>query len=382
MIVVRSRAATSSAIAAGLAVIALLTYGPAATVAAVNASVATRAAPAAVPPGTAIFSAISCKGTWCMAVGHYTDRSHTKHGLAETWNGTSWRRVANPPARNPLTVTCSAPWFCMVQGGPTGLIRWNGRAWRTMPRPPLGTQLVSCGSRSLCMAINSRFHHGVVESWNGRTWKVWKNATDACGGPPGSCGLVRVSCGSRSNCVAVGTETVSQEPVQEAVGFAWNGKTWTYADPPSDGNPAGANDVSCAGTFCMSVGGGFSEVAKGGVAVAGAYSAMTGSWQDVSPHFGTICAVTLEFCYWDAITCGSANTCMAFGALEGLQYWNGATWTPAPAIADPALHLNPVACGGTFCMAVGSRTVGNVRHTLAELWDGATWRIVPTPSPG
>jgi len=317
-----------------------------------------------------------------MAVGHYTDRSHTKHALAETWNGTRWRRVANPPGRDPRTVTCSAAWFCLAQGGPTGLIRWNGRTWRKMAGPPRGTQLVSCGSRSLCMAINSRVHNGVVESWNGRSWKVWKNATDVCEGPPGPCGLARVSCGSRSNCVAVGTETVSQEPVQEAVGFAWNGTGWTFADPPSDGNPAGANDVSCAGQFCMSVGGGFSEVANGGVAVAGAYSATTKSWRDVSPNLGTICTGTLVFCFWDAIACGSAKTCMAFGGLAGLQFWNGATWTPAPAIANPALHINPVACGGKFCMAVGSHAVGNVRHTLAELWNGSTWSIVPTPSPG
>ncbi len=368
--------------AARLAVVALLTSGMTGALPAASASTARRSAPAPVPPGTAIFSAISCRGTWCMAVGHYTDRSHTKHALAETWNGTRWRRVANPPGRDPRTVTCSAAWFCLAQGGPTGLIRWNGRTWRKMAGPPRGTQLVSCGSRSLCMAINSRVHNGVVESWNGRSWKVWKNATDVCEGPPGPCGLARVSCGSRSNCVAVGTETVSQEPVQEAVGFAWNGTGWTFADPPSDGNPAGANDVSCAGQFCMSVGGGFSEVANGGVAVAGAYSATTKSWRDVSPNLGTICTGTLVFCFWDAIACGSAKTCMAFGGLAGLQFWNGATWTPAPAIANPALHINPVACGGKFCMAVGSHAVGNVRHTLAELWNGSTWSIVPTPSPG
>jgi hypothetical protein len=373
-------ALAARSLAAAAAAIVALPLSSAMALAAPAASAA-RPARAPVPPGTAIFSAISCKGTWCMAVGHYTDRRHVKHALAETWNGTRWRRVANPPGRDPLNVTCSASWFCLVQGGPTGLIRWNGHTWRELARPPRGTGGISCGSRSLCMAINGRFHHGVVESWNGRTWRIWKNATNACGGPPGDCGLARVSCGSRSNCVAVGTETISQEPVQEAVGFFWNGSRWAFSAPPSDGNPAAANSVACAGRFCMSVGGGFSEVANGGVAVAGAFNATTRNWRDVSPALGTICTGTLVFCFWDTIACGSAKTCMAFGGLAGLQFWNGATWAPAPAIADPALHINPVACGASFCMAVGSRTVGNVRHTLAELWNGSAWRIVRTPSP-
>ncbi len=381
MIAIRSLITRRSVVGAALAtsgpvlaVVALLTAG-------MPAAPAAGAAPGQVQPGNAIFSAISCRGTFCMAVGHYTDRSHTRHALAETWNGTRWRLVRNPPAHELTSVTCSAAWFCLAQGGPTGLLRWNGSTWRELPRPPRGVGAISCGSRSECMAVNFRVNGGVVESWNGRTWKLFKAATDVCSGlPPGPCGLAGVSCGSGSDCVAVGTQTVSQEPVQDVVGLFWNGARWARTSPPGPGNPAALTGVSCAGAFCMAVGGAFNEPMDGSVAVAGTWNATAKSWQDVSPLTGVVCKGFVA-CGWDAISCGGPRNCMAFGGAIGLLAWDGSTWSPAPAIAGQALHLNPVACGTSFCMAVGSRTVGSVRHTLAELWNGTTWRIVPTPSP-
>jgi len=373
--------------AASLAITAVLTAGLAAATAAPAAAAPAAAAPATASlsarPHRAGFSAISCKGaSWCMAVGAYTDSSGARHAMAQEWNGTRWRVLKNPPGRPPASLSCSAPWFCMASGGPTGAETWNGRSWRTMKSPPGGVNGVSCGSRKTCMVI----YQSVVQSWNGRRWRIWRQATNACGGPPGlPCGLAGVSCGSASNCVAVGTQTISQEPVQNTIGFFWNGTTWAGTGPPGDteGNPAAVNAVGCAGQFCMSAGGSYSEVAGGDVATAGTWNARTQTWQDVSPNLGDICKLGVTTCTWASlVACGGPAICVTFGP-SGTLAWNGSSWQPAPAVsAGRGSNLGDVSCGTAFCMAVGYRTVAGAHRTLAELWNGTTWQIISTPSPG
>jgi hypothetical protein len=91
--------------------------------------------------------------------------------------------------------------------------------------------------------------------------------------------LAPVACGSATNCVGVGTMTVSQEPVQNAVSVQWNGRSWSCGGPPamtlgeqgfgsmwwngtvwqsertiSAGHGSGLQAISCAGSDCMAVG--------------------------------------------------------------------------------------------------------------------------------
>jgi hypothetical protein len=329
-------------------------------------------------------NAVSCQGSsWCMGVGTYQLRAGPRHALAQLWNGTSWRVLKDPPDSFLTSVSCSSPTFCVATGGPTTTERWDGLAWRAMTSPAHAVTTPSCGSRTLCMVINGANQNdigGIAESWNGTKWRSWPQDTNACGGPPGlPCGLADVACGSATNCVAVGTITVSQEPVQDTAGAFWNGKKWIRTSPPGDGNPAAANAVSCAGSFCMAVGGAYSEVAGGSVAVAGTFDAATNSWQDVSPNLGVICS-GFGVCAWTgAISCGSATNCLAW-RINNLA-WNGTTWKAAPTrSAGPGSTLHAAACGGQICMAVGYRTIAGVRRTLAELWNGSTWKILPTPS--
>jgi len=328
--------------------------------------------------GAANLASVSCRGTsWCMAVGSYTTTDAVKHSLAMTWNGTTWRKLKNPPGKLMASASCSSPGFCMASGGPTGAERWNGKTWRTMPSPKGGVSGVSCGSRTLCMMV----HNQVVRAWDGTKWRVQSPTRICGGGPAGPCGLADVSCGSGTDCMAVGTVTVSQEPVQESVALNWNGKAWAGTSPPQDGNPSAANAVSCARGFCVEAGGAFSEIANGGVAVAGAWHAKSATWIDVSPDLGTLCPGALQYCFWTVtMSCASKASCMSFGGPEGVFYWNGSAWSLAnPASAGPGTGLRDVSCGGTDCITVGFRLVGGKHRTLAERWNGSAWTIVPTP---
>jgi hypothetical protein len=313
-----------------------------------------------------------------MGVGTYVDAHHARHALAQIWNGSTWR-VLKPPGGNLYGVSCSASWFCMASGGPTGAENWNGHYWREMPSPKGGVYGVSCGSRSWCAVVDG----GVVRTWNGSTWKLWSKQTSECGGAPGPCGLAQVACGSATNCVGVGTMTVSQEPVQNAVSVQWNGRSWSRGGPPAYGNPAGMNAVSCAGSFCMATGGAFTEVDNGGTAVGDSYQAVGQNWTDVAPDLGTICSPGgIGFCYWaSTVACASSSSCMTLGE-QGLggMWWNGTAWQSERTIsARHGSGLQAISCAGSDCMAVGYQTISGIRQTLAEVWNGTSWSIISTP---
>src|SRR5262249_9091907 len=100
------------------------------------------------------------------------------------------------------------------------------------------------------------------------------------------------------------------------------------------------------------------------------------------------------FLLWVSSTSPSACTAVGgrlvptrTGPATLAERWNGHTWSIQP---TPSPHgrgfklLNSVACTSrSFCMAVGNEfdTTGKSLGTLAERWDGRTWRIVPTFKP-
>jgi hypothetical protein len=101
------------------------------------------------------------------------------------------------------------------------------------------------------------------------------------------------------------------------------------------------------------------------------------------------------------VSCTGPDSCMAVGwdlrsPTGGSVYftlaevWNGGTWTvlPTPTPSNPGggAMLTAVSCVSSIdCMAVGESLVfhlpgGNlVEHPLAESWNGAAWTTVPTP---
>ena len=95
----------------------------------------------------------------------------------------------------------------------------------------------------------------------------------------------------------------------------------------------------------------------------------------------------------NSVACTSRSSCMAVGnefdpvtgeSLGTLaERWNGRTWrivpTFKPAPAGPNAGLNGVACtSASACTAVGNQTLA---RTLAERWNGRTWQVQATPNP-
>src|SRR5262245_6867119 len=102
------------------------------------------------------------------------------------------------------------------------------------------------------------------------------------------------------------------------------------------------------------------------------------------------------------VSCPSAANCMAVGWFLGqipgtsgfqnftlAERWNGSTWkvvpSPSPRHFGGGELLSSVSCtSSTSCMAVGQIQVEvppgvTMFHALAESWNGTAWKVVPTP---
>jgi len=94
----------------------------------------------------------------------------------------------------------------------------------------------------------------------------------------------------------------------------------------------------------------------------------------------------------DGVSCTSARSCIAVGSLSSssnaggavrvlVESWDGKRWSfsPGPSLAPAAAALNGIACASAkSCTAVGN----DGSATLVELWNGATWSVVHSSTPG
>jgi hypothetical protein len=97
--------------------------------------------------------------------------------------------------------------------------------------------------------------------------------------------------------------------------------------------------------------------------------------------------------YLNGVSCTSARACVAVGdddsssgvAVTLAEGWNGTSWRIQKTAQLPrGSALAGVSCvSAKFCVAVGYLTTSlGIQIPLAEEWNGTTWRIQSTPSPG
>jgi hypothetical protein len=92
-----------------------------------------------------------------------------------------------------------------------------------------------------------------------------------------------------------------------------------------------------------------------------------------------------------AISCANSTQCMAVGFYGGsgarfdtlAEVWNGTTWSVVPS-PDPTPFSQFVAVScpvPNFCVAVGYYDRGEISPSLVEDWDGSTWSVMTNPNP-
>jgi hypothetical protein len=344
------------------------------------------------------FNAVSCTSpSACTLAGRYYNGT-SGQALAERWNGTSWSVQATAPglsAGDFTAVSCASATACTAVGNrdfSTPLAEaWNGTAWSVHRTPVLrfGGQLsgVSCTSASACTSVGQDGNSNpVAERWNGSAWSI--QATPSVNGQPTV--FNSVSCTSPSACTATGYYLPSA--ITAPAAEQWNGTTWSVQQVPDPQPrlPSALPGVSCtAASACTAAG------YDGGAAVAEAWNGTSWSTQRITTPPG---AATSEL---DGVSCPAAGACMAVGEYRAnsngfmvpfAETWNGTSWSTLRIPANPGApsygggsFLTGVSClSPSACTAVGyfNDTMGGL-STLAEMWNGTSWSIQPTPdAPG
>jgi len=317
--------------------------------------------------------------------------------LGERWNGTRWNLEAVPSpigaAANLLNgIACPATDACVAVGtaGPTrGIfsaeaLRWNGRAWHLQQIPTLpGANLnaVSCVTETDCVAVGGSNAGTLAEHWDGKHWTV--QPTPKPSGAPAPA-FFAVSCATASSCMAVGTSNATGTGGQFVVAEHWDGHAWRVVPAPGPSNQPNNtfNGVACpTSSACIAVG------------ASGDASSLTGTfaerWNGNSWQVQPMPTKNTPGGFLGSVWCKSPIACITTGATNAgtlAERLSGTTWRVLPTPTPPGTQgagIGSVSCTSlSACTATGlafGAPAGFPPQTLAERWNGARWRIQPTP---
>jgi hypothetical protein len=207
-----------------------------------------------------------------------------------------------------------------------------------------------------------------------------------------SSGLGSVSCVSASACTAVGLAN-DQKGNSAALAEGWNGSSWSVLPSPNlpsiNGNVL--TGIACsAATACTAVGS-FPNKTNG------ADQTLAERWDGT--RWSVQPTPNPDFVLNDlmAVSCPSATSCTAVGWYVNhdhghdftvAEQWDGTTWKMQPTPNFPGSQvdvLQGVSCTSTTaCTAVGYAwpgAAGQGSTTLVERWNGTAWLIQPSPNP-
>ncbi len=294
---------------------------------------------------------------WAVGVQATTTSNDT---LAMHWNGATWTAVPTPN-----------PWPECQDGD----ILWSGNALSSVAAvSPKDVWAVG----SECYSANA-----LIEHWDGSTWSLVGNPRHG-DGFDSTAALYGVTAISPSNVWAVGYQG-SDYGIETLVEH-YDGTAWTEVS---------AGGSSSAYLSSVSATGPNDVWAVGGTDHGNLVEHFDGtSWTTVSspqPGTGSSLDSVAAISPTDAWAVGSKT---GFGARESTftLHWNGSKWSEVPSpnprnTADATNELRSVAAvSSNNVWAVGryenEQTNVHQDRTLTMQWDGSTWNIVASPTPG
>lgn len=341
----------------------------------------------------------------CVAVleGISLGDARVARGSAAAWSITTADIASqHPPTQGFLVgVSCASPTACAAVGT-DGLApiaaRWDGTRWlpenvvNPAPDAPNGGELsgVSCVSIDNCIAVGEyQQNHRpflelpLVEHWDGARWSRQITAMLPSDAAIGS--LNAISCISREACIAVGGVQRSGGRVSALI-ERWDGTHWSIQTTPARGSSGWLEGVSCTSNrACTAVG----DVGSG------ASGLFAERWDGTSWSVHILPGRETRDELRD-VACSSTRACIAVGQFYDkadvshplVERWDGGRWSlqKIPGTASTSIELKGVSCvSSTACVAVGdaSDSAGSSTDmkTLAERWDGTSWKREQTPNP-
>ena len=260
---------------------------------------------------------------------------------------------------------------------------------------------VSCATSTFCVSVGFYYNSvnglPLIEQWNGTSWNA-VTVTPALT-PEFNFSLDGVSCVSATFCEAVGWYQTADGQPEVPFAVMWNGTSWSTQPVTLPAGQPGLqmNAVSCLSTtWCLATAG----TNNGGELESSATSELWNGSQWTNVATAALPAVEAgDYSYLNGISCRTATFCMAVGGVANtgsgdggalMEVWNGSAWSIAPSAPSAGFSiLRSVSCAGTqFCAAVGNTYVDSSSNgdltdaSLAEMWNGSSWSVTPTPNPG
>jgi len=277
----------------------------------------------------------------------------------------------------------------------------NEAAWRieTTPNPAGATlsqfESVSCAKEALCFAVGDSSQgaatSALVEAWDGTAWSlqpVPAPTAPASAGSPTSSALYAVRCVTPRACTAVGGYSSSSAALPLV--YHWSGGAWALQSAPSPPHAKTSTlfGVACTSARACTAVGDFGTSHAASLGFAERWNGRIWSLEQVPGPSGSTGSQLV------GVDCETASRCIAVGSYHGAggsllplgELWAGGAWAPTTSVTPSGATLaafNSVRCGGpTTCTAVGFYQAANgATDTLAELWNGKTWAVEPTPNP-
>jgi hypothetical protein len=367
-------------------------------------------------------TAIAANDVW--AVGYYLLCDNTPQTLTMHWDGTSWTVITSPnigTLANRLTgvaaISSGDVWAVGMynQGSddviPLGL-HWNGTNWSSVPMPGrtgfadniLGVAAVSSND---VWAVGYSFNdqgatRSLIEHWNGTSWSIVTTPN------PGSDKLRGVSARAANDVWAVGDSN------NQTLTLHWDGTQWVVV-PSANVGPTflnavdivSANDVWAVGLYSIGANTSktFTERFAGPLCVTATPVATFTPDRSatVTPTATPGCGANWNIVpspnnnsaqnnYLNDVASLAANDAWAVGGYSGgtdgahtlAQHWDGVSWSivasPSPGQGSELDGIATVAPNDVW--AVGSYTGATQTLTLIEHWDGTEWAIIPSPNVG
>jgi hypothetical protein len=267
---------------------------------------------------------------------------------------------------------------------------WNGTAWSLVATPALGvsSSLLSVSASTATDAwavgmsvLGKHDDSTLMEHWNGTAWSV-NSSLVVTGYTADLTGVVDLS---PANAWAVGE---ANGPLLEH----WNGTAWSQATIPDPDFTPGTNDsISASSASDVWVVGSTLNTATDEF-VPEALHFNGSAWSVVAmPQAGTntstIGAVT-DISATDAWAVGEdIGATSAVGGSTLIEHWNGSSWSIVPSPtpgADPGL-TGVAARGPSDVYAVGSNVPsvnGGTVQGMILRWNGSTWSADTDPTAG
>lgn len=287
-----------------------------------------------------------------------------------------------------LSVGCTAVGFSTdpLNGEQTLAERREGAAWTIQGTPnPSGVSggggdfsAVSCPGRRRCEAIGNTDdaigNDVFIAGWNGARWgmqgvPVPSDDNHDLENPPSDF-LNGASCGRINVCVAVGSYQSVRGPTFPLT-ERWNGKAWKVLPKAKGSAGKQLNAVSCRGSSaCVAVGGATAERWNGRTWTVTPAARPAGASARVVNLMGVACL--------SARRCIAVGTYRRGGQLTLAELWNGREWSVLPTPGSGKLAGVSCPSAGS-CIAVGATSAGAV---LVEGWNGSAWTAQLTPSTG